>query len=90
MVPSAPGVLILVITINPLDNQKKVIANEVHPSRNRKEVRQMKYAKPDIVAVIPAASAILGTKEKEGSVYPDAPLNPPSFILTPGAYEADE
>ena len=50
----------------------------------------MKYAKPDIVAVIPAASAILGTKEKEGSVYPDAPLNPPSFILRPGAYEADE
>ncbi|MGB8886497.1 MAG: hypothetical protein WCC87_07215 [Candidatus Korobacteraceae bacterium] len=34
----------------------------------------MKYAKPDIGAVIPAASAILGTKEKAGSLYPDAPL----------------
>lgn len=50
----------------------------------------MKYAKPDIVAMIPAVSAILGTKEKEGSLYPDAPLNPPTFIITPGAYEADE
>lgn len=75
---------------NPRDNQKVVIANEVYPSRSRKEVRQMKYAKPDIVAMIPAVSAILGTKEKEGSLYPDAPLNPPTFIITPGAYEADE
>lgn len=50
----------------------------------------MKYDKSMIVAAVPAASAILGAKEKGDFRYPDTPLNPPFFQLTPGAYEADE
>jgi hypothetical protein len=50
----------------------------------------MKYAKPEIVAVIPAVSAILGSKVKGTGMLYDAPLNPPVFHITPGAYEADE
>ena len=50
----------------------------------------MKYAKPEIIAVTPAVSAILGMRVKGGGPFSDAPLNPPLFHITPGAYEADE
>ena len=50
----------------------------------------MKYAKPEIVAATPAVSGICGTKVKGTGMYSDAPLNPPVFHITPGAYEADE
>ena len=56
----------------------------------RKEVITVEYAKPEIVAVTPAVSAICGTKVKGSGMLSDAPLNPPVFHITPGAYEADE
>jgi hypothetical protein len=50
----------------------------------------VQYAKPEIVAATPAVSAICGTKVKGSGMFSDAPLNPPVFHITPGAYEADE
>ncbi len=50
----------------------------------------MEYTKPEIVGVIPAMSAICGGKEKGVGALSDAPLYPPLFRITPGAYEADE
>lgn len=67
-----------------------LLASDVGKRQCRKEVRNMKYAKPEIVAVIPAVSAILGSKVKGTGMLSDAPLNPPIFHITPGAYEADE
>ena len=76
--------------LNSTDITCGLLASDVGERQCRKEVRNMKYAKPEIVAVIPAATAILGSKVKGTGMLSDAPLNPPIFHITPGAYEADE
>ena len=50
----------------------------------------MKYDKPMILAATPAMLAVRGSKQKGNFALSDAPLSPPRFQLTPGAYEADE